>query len=117
MIIIGSLILLNLIGVFIIANLLSKLNKLTKGINEADIDLVRAVNVVTLIHGLVSETYATMLQVDKRGGFRSDDEVGFAFVAIHECIQQAKAALDNLTKIKEIDDNSRDVVGGEKGKK
>lgn len=88
---------------FITYNLLAKVDTLLKYVEEQDKELTSALNVVSFVHGLVAETFATMITVDKRGGFSSDDEVGFAFKAIYESIQHAKVSLDKLTKITDSD--------------
>lgn len=52
-----------------------------------------------VVLGLLIHTQTELDRVDKRGSFSSDDEVGFAFKAIHRsietCVQQLKSMREN----------------------
>lgn len=96
------------ISFYISLNLFQKNKVLLKAVEEGDKNLYSAVNVVEFAQQMLAKTFATMKQVDKRGGFSSDDEIGFAFKAIYESIEQCKAAIDQLTEIK----NKQDIKNG-----
>lgn len=91
---------------FMIYNLISQVeqlqNKLDNNIDVED----RAINIYRFILSALVRTYQEMLQVDKKGAFQSDDEVGFSFKTIKELIEQCKTEIQRINPVE-----SQDITG------
>lgn len=83
---------------YIIYNLYNKFNVLVKEVETREQNAQNAITVLQFVQGLVVEAYAEMERIDKRGGFRSDDEVGFTFQALKEVVEQLKFFITKLTE-------------------
>lgn len=90
-------IIITLIGVsaMIITNLLNQIRQLEKIVQETD---QTTYNTYTFILKTLTETFAELQRIDKRGAFSSDDEVGFVFRVIVESIEHVKFQLEKLNK-------------------
>ena len=84
-----------LISIYVIYNLYSMVTDLEHIIKQKDNNIQSVYN---FILKAISLTYIEMQKVDKRGSFESDDEVGFAFRAIKELIEQLKFKIEQLNK-------------------
>lgn len=84
------------VGWFIISNLLNQIQQLEETIQNASDIEQRALNVYNFLLELYVNTYAELQEIDKRGSFSSDDEVGFVFRVIMESIEQVKTKMQEL---------------------
>lgn len=88
-----------LISFYVIFNLNRKLLTLQDYVKARPNIEERAITLLHIIRKLIGKAYAEMKRVDKRGIFSSDDEVGFSFKAILECLQQLDFEISNVDKI------------------
>lgn len=87
--------------VFVIVNLLNKLEEAEDIITENEeyvIDMQEWINTFTV---RVNEAYEKMKEADRRGSFESDDEVGSTFKTLKDIIEELNTTInqnDNDTK-------------------
>lgn len=89
-------VLLTLILGFIVWNLFQQNQQLEGYIKEFDKVEEDAEKFYRVILGLLVQTYAELLRVDKRGSFAGDDEVGFSFRVILKAIESCKHAIEQM---------------------
>lgn len=86
--------------VFIIFNLNNQVKQLEEEVQTADQkekylydELEKNYNVFL---NIFTEAYTTLIRIDKKGSFSSDDEVGFTFKVLVSAIETVKNKLINL---------------------
>ncbi len=83
---------------YIVYNLYNKYRILLKKYDEDILHLeTSTINVYKFMLGIFTEGVARMRDIDRRGVFEKDDEVGYAFAVIKEAIEQIKFQLEKLT--------------------
>lgn len=75
-----------------------QLESYIKDFNKVEDDVEKFYRVIL---GLLTQTYAELQRIDKRGSFSSDDEVGFAFRVIIKAIESCKKAIENIQQTEE----------------
>lgn len=94
----------SLVFLAIIINLYNKLNAIENAFNEQYSDTALFYK---LILGVVVKAYGELENIDKKGAFKSDDEVGFIFGIIKGIIQET------IEKLKKVDINAMEEIGNE----
>jgi predicted PurR-regulated permease PerM len=75
-------------GVFVIINLFKQIDALEKSYDEAE-EYVNSLNdYVSQLNQHMTNAYERMVQVDRKGAFEADDEVGYIFSEIKQIITE-----------------------------
>ena len=86
------------ISAFFINNLLRQVRQLEQIVKESTIVEDKTI----VVYGRLLHIYVNALneleEIDKRGAFKSDDEVGFIFNTIKETIEQVKFQMESIIK-------------------
>ena len=84
------------LSLYINYNLYSKI-RVIKTLAEYEIE-ERVIEFFTGVLNRVKRTKEDLHQVDRRGAFKADDEVGFTFTAINDIIKALETELTNINK-------------------
>lgn len=84
------------ICIYVISNLLKQISILETSLQNTSKIEDDALGIYDFFLRLFTRTLAELEQVDKRGAFASDDEVGFVFNTILESIKQVKFKIEQL---------------------
>lgn len=87
---------------FITMNLLNKFRKLTQLYENNSLEFI---TMMTQIRDSSQDLYAYMLEVDKGGSFKADDEVGFTFTRLKLLIEAYNNNIQILHSIYDKDNN------------
>lgn len=85
-----------LVSIYIIVISYSKIEKLEKLLKESYSENDELFDFIVEINQRLYEDYETLKEVDKRGSFESDDEVGFVFVTIKNTIEDSYAFVNKF---------------------
>jgi hypothetical protein len=86
-IIFGILIIYCCLATFIVINLLRKNEKLEDTVEQADVDIEGYETWFATFRLKVLETYNKMKEVDRKGSFEADDEIGFIFKELKQVME------------------------------
>tara|TARA_R100001377_G_C3143153_1_gene93456 strand:- start:46 stop:342 length:297 start_codon:yes stop_codon:yes gene_type:complete len=69
-------------------NLLRKTEIVEEEFSRIDAELMDYIDFVTKLELDLKKTFKTMKDIDSKGGFEADDEVGQTFIAINDLIKE-----------------------------
>lgn len=84
------------ICIYVISNLLKQVSILESSLQDMSKIEDEALSIYDFFLRLFTRTLTELEQVDRRGAFASDDEVGFVFNTILESIKQVKFKIEQL---------------------
>ena len=102
-----------MVGSFVIYNLLGQISELEKAVAKVTQVEDDALSVYDFFLKLFSNTLREMEDIDRRGAFKADDEVGFIFNTLLESIKHVKFQIEKLAE--ESDSFSYNNDDGEQG--
>lgn len=80
-----------IVGIYTIVISYNKIEKLESLLKDSYSENDELFDFIVEINQRLYEDYETLKEVDKRGSFESDDEVGFVFVTIKNTIEDSYA--------------------------
>lgn len=97
------LIILLIVAGWIINNLHNQSKQLQEYLDEAFEQEDRFLTVYDTVLRILVHTKIEMEKIDFRGAFRTDDEVGFTFIALKSCIDTVASEIDKINNDKKED--------------
>lgn len=96
--IIASLIILNLICFYVIYINYNKVSYLQDTVDELESDNDKLLSFISSLNTRLHIDYSHLKEIDRRGSFESDDEVGFVFDTIKSIIEDSFKIVNDFLK-------------------
>lgn len=87
------------VAVFVIIRLLSKVEKLEDAVEKLDEQNVLLSDFIVEINNRLSEDYTKLKEIDIRGAFEADDEVGYVFKTLLNTVRDSYSFIKNTVRL------------------
>jgi len=102
-VIITMLVLIIIVLIWIVVNLLSKVEAYEDVRSALEVDYLDIRNFLVEISSRLSADYKRIKEVDRKGSFESDDEVGFIFQSILRTVEDSYSYISKVEIVEEGD--------------